>query len=96
MKKNVSITPSRRALIAIENAIACGRDMVLIEMGEKRRMVSKRQAERLVGVHYLKVWEDNKLIKGIRHGAQNNSKVFYDLMRLHELQLSDTYCYFLE
>jgi len=96
MKKTVLITPSERALKAIKDAISCGRDMVLIELGQKRRTVSRERAKKLVGAAYLNVWEKAGLIKGVKRGSGDTCKTEYDLTELHRLQLSDTYCYFLD
>jgi len=92
---NAPLPPPVRAIKLVEQATTFGRDQVLIALGEKRLMVSKRQAEKLVGNNYLKTWEDNRLIHGYKKGTGINAKIEYNRLDLQKLQLSETYHYFM-
>jgi len=88
------LPPQKRAIELVKQATELGRNQILVMLGEKRMMVSRRAAEKLVGKKSLRTWEDNGLIKGYRKGG-GNSKIEYNILDLRQLQLSDTYCYFL-
>ena len=96
LSTKVLITPSERAAKLVSEAISCGYRMALINEGLERRTVSRKKAEKLFGKYYLKVWEEAGLIKGLKRGSGTTAKREYDLLALHELQLSDTYDYFLK
>lgn len=89
------LSPPERAILAIKQAVCFGRNEVLIAIGKEQQMISKRAAEKLFGRNYFKVWEQHHLIKGYKKGTGDNAKIEYSILELQQLQLSETYHYFM-
>lgn len=89
------VPPPPKAIDLIRQATQFGREQMLVLLGEKRLMVSRREAQALVGKYYLDVWEKSRLVKGYKKNMGKNGKIEYDRLELQQLQLSETYHHFM-